>query len=362
MKGNLLCVLALFVLINTGCDRKTRVSSGTNPQTTEATETRTTEHEQRIKSEQTVQKDKEPYINQDANNEIKKIDIVLVEGGKMEIQGETVTLDSFYMNKYEMTLFLYEEIFAWALNKGYIRDEGYSEGDQKSRWESVIDTWATDKNIPIVVTWHYTYVICNYLSIMEGLTPVYYRENMIDPILNYDDIVTYAFDRGVATGTYKPFYIKWNADGYRLPTEAEWEYAARGGIRSQGYTYSGGNIFDEVAWPDIYYYIHPVGQKNPNELGMYDMTGNPSEWCFGLWEDRPSAKRNGIIHNPDRIDMVYLNDNSSFLRKGGRYTYKDSDGDTFLPQARILYRMGDEDGDRDFSYGTVRIVRSKNIP
>lgn len=81
-------------------------------------------------------------------------------------------------------------------------------------------------------------------------------------------------------------YCKWLSEKsgrkYRLPTEAEWEYAARGGQKSKGYIYSGSNDVEEVAWTrfssDLVY--QPVGGKKPNELGIYDMSGNCLEWCF----------------------------------------------------------------------------------
>ena len=67
---------------------------------------------------------------------------------------------------------------------------------------------------------------------------------------------------------------------FRLPTEAEWEYAARGGSRSQGYKYSGSNSIDKVAWyKNSGSQIHAVATKAPNELGLYDMSGNVWEWC-----------------------------------------------------------------------------------
>lgn len=97
---------------------------------------------------------------------------------------------------------------------------------------------------------------------------------------------------------YPMYYVNWleaqefvkklsemTGKNYALPTEAQWEYAARGGNRCKGYKYSGSNNLDEVAWheddckADGTWSTYPVGKKKPNELGLYDMLGNVFEWC-----------------------------------------------------------------------------------
>lgn len=100
---------------------------------------------------------------------------------------------------------------------------------------------------------------------------------------------------------------------FRLPSEAEWEFAARGGGKSKGYKYSGSNSLDNVAWFDNNSgaTTHEVGTKSPNELGIYDMSGNVWEWC----QDRLSKYSSSSQINP----IVTKAENRHIFRGGGCY-------------------------------------------
>ncbi len=103
---------------------------------------------------------------------------------------------------------------------------------------------------------------------------------------------------------------KLTGKNYRLPTEAEWEYACKGGKYSKGYKYSGSDDIDKVAWYDANSEnkSHPVGLKQPNELGLYDMSGNVWEWCLDMHEGTGMCRGGSWIHNDRNCDPSLPNE------------------------------------------------------
>jgi len=117
---------------------------------------------------------------------------------------------------------------------------------------------------------------------------------------------------------------------YRLPTEAEWEYAARGGNKSKGYKYAGSNNIEKVAWYDgnSNGQTHAVATKQPNELGIYDMSGNVFEWCSDWYKGYSDSSR---VSDYEIILRVYRG--GSWEDRRCRSTYRDN---TLHPRSSAL--------------------------
>ena len=134
-----------------------------------------------------------------------------------------------------------------------------------------------EKNLPVEqVSWYDAVYFCNKLSAKCGLTPVYAVDG--EP-----DVEKWGYVPNKGNEMYIYVTQDENANGYRLPAVEEWQYAAKGG---QDYEYSGSGNLDEVGWyeDNSESKTHPVAQKAPNGYGLYDMSGNVSEWC---WDTDP---------------------------------------------------------------------------
>lgn len=144
----------------------------------------------------------------------------------------------------------------------------------------------------------YEVTIKEWVEVMGENPSIYERDNL--PV------------QGVSWNNVQDFIKKLNKKTgmkYRLPTEAEWEYAARGGNKSKGYKFSGSNNIDDVAWytGNSGNKTHPVGTKQPNELGIYDMSGNVWEWCSdwygsGYYSISPDTNPQGLSSGDSRVN------------------------------------------------------------
>jgi len=200
------------------------------------------------------------------------------------------------------------------------------------------------ENLPVVlITWYGAVEYCNWLS----------RLNNLDEAYIWDE-------------QSKMYNLKYpESGGYRLPTEAEWEYAARGGKYSKDYRYSGGNLLDEVGWSsensgDYELSVdsnwetikannckpHEIGQKKANELGVYDMSGNLFEWCQDSFDAELYEKN--ISENPLNTSIQ-----SNRIIRGGGWCYNSKDSCLAVRNSLPTYTTGVHIG--------FRVVKTEKI-
>lgn len=219
-------------------------------------------------------------------------------GDSDELPVHYVTVSDFIIGRYEVTQKEYEIVMGRNPS-----DRNYGSGD----------------NYPVnKVSWLDAIEFCNKLSLMEGLDPCY-------------------------SGRGRSLTCDFDANGYRLPTEAEWFFAAGGGTLGQGRSeYAGSILPGPVAWFDnnSSNSIHPVGMKSPNELGLYDMSGNVAEWCWDYYDEYPSS----LVTDPTGPES-----GRKRVIRGGSWYNISTDG-------RINKRKSDSPAGKGFSLG-FRVVR-----
>ncbi|MCB5229480.1 MAG: SUMF1/EgtB/PvdO family nonheme iron enzyme [Candidatus Cloacimonetes bacterium] len=211
--------------------------------------------------------------------------MVYVAGGTFHNGTSNVTVSSFYIGKYELTQAEYQAVM----------------GSNPS-------SFAINPNHPVEqVSWFNAIEYCNRRSIMESLTPCYSYDTYGSNPDNWSS------GWNSSSGNHTNVSRDWTANGYRLPTEMEWMFASKGGNQSQGFTYSGSNNIDDVAWysGNSASMTHAVGAKAPNELGVYDMSGNVWEWVWDIYGDYPS----GLQTNPHGASS-----GSYRVRRGGGWS------------------------------------------
>jgi len=219
------------------------------------------------------------------------------EGDSDELPVHTVNVSGFYMDKFEVTKGLWDEVADWASSHGY--DIGPGDGST-ARSDG---TGSASEHPVTFVSWYEAAKWANARSEQEGLVPMYYTSSTQSTVYRTGKV------------NVRNDWVKWNANGYRLPTEAEWEKAARGGLSGKRYPWGdgapvcesdalGGTRFDDDdKCNDIG--TASVGTYLPNGYGLYDMAGNVWEWnwdWFGSYASSSVSDPRGPASGSSRVE------------------------------------------------------------